>query len=251
MTFEILTLFPSIFEDYFKLGVIGKAVEKSVLDLRVFNIRDFTHDRHRQADDYPYGGGAGMVIKAEPVLEAFKKISGDGKPRHVILLSPQGTLFTQRKAEELKECSQNLLFICGRYEGIDERVRIIVDEELSIGDYILTGGELAALVIIDTIARLVPGALGDENSCKEESFSWGILDYPHYTRPSVIGNLSVPDILLSGNHQEIWRWRRKQALRNTLLKRPDLLEKVDLSREDIELLEKIKEEFQHEQDKGN
>lgn len=251
MTFEILTLFPSIFEDYFKLGVIGKAIEKAVLGVRIFNIRDFTHDRHRQVDDYPYGGGAGMVIKAEPVLEAYEHISRDGLPRRVILLSPQGTLYTQGKAEELKEREENLLFICGRYEGIDERVRSIVDEEISIGDYILTGGELAALVIIDSIARLVPGALGDENSSREESFSWGILDYPHYTRPSVVGNHSVPDILLSGNHQEIWRWRRKQALRNTFLKRPDLLEKVALSGEDMKLLEKIKEEIHHEQDQGN
>ncbi|MEE9523856.1 MAG: tRNA (guanosine(37)-N1)-methyltransferase TrmD [Thermodesulfovibrionales bacterium] len=251
MTFEVLTIFPQFFEAYFNTGILKKASERSVFTYSIFDLRDFTHDKHRQVDDYPYGGGAGMVFIAEPVIEAVEKIKSDNKSRKVILLSPQGKRFTQKKAEELQKSGDNLLFICGRYEGIDERIKCVVDEEISIGDYILTGGELPALVIIDGIVRLIPGALGDENSSKEESFSWGILDYPHYTRPRQLRGMGVPEVLLSGNHKEIWLWRREQALWNTLKKRPDLLDKVNLTDIDIEMLNKIKEDLQDEQDKGD
>jgi tRNA (guanine37-N1)-methyltransferase len=251
MTFEVLTIFPQFFEAYFDAGILKKAHDRSVCTYRIFDLRDFTHDKHRQIDDQPYGGGAGMVFMAEPVVEAVETIKKDNKSRKVILLSPQGERFTQKKAEELRESGDNLLFICGRYEGIDERIKCVVDEEISIGDYILTGGELPALVIIDGIVRLIPGALGDENSSKEESFSWGILDYPHYTRPRRLRGMDVPEVLLSGNHKEIWQWRREQALRNTLEKRPDLLDKAQLSDSDIEILNRIKEDLKDEQDKGD
>jgi tRNA (guanine37-N1)-methyltransferase len=237
--------------EYLNLGILKKAADKSLIDFRIYNLRDFTHDRHRQVDDYPYGGGAGMVLKVEPVFEAVESIKKDRKERRVILLSPQGTLFTQRKAEALRDRYRTLLFICGRYEGTDERIKCVVDEEVSVGDYILTGGELAALVIIDSISRLIPGALGDDASSVEESFSWGILDYPHYTRPGKFRDMAVPDILLSGNHRGIWLWRRKQALRNTLLKRPDLFETVTLTDRDKQMLDEIKEELKHEQNTGH
>lgn len=251
MTFEILTLFPQFFETYFDTGIVKKAGEKSLFSYRIHNLRDFTHDRHRQVDDHPFGGGAGMVLKAEPVIEAVEHIRNDNVNRKVILLSPQGKPFSQQKAEQLRDCGGSLLFICGRYEGIDDRVKCVVDEEISIGDYILTGGELPALVIIDSIVRLIPGALGDENSSKEESFSWGILDYPHYTRPREFRGMEVPEALLSGNHKQIWLWRRKQALRNTLIKRPDLFSKVELNEDDLKMIHDIKEELKNEQDKGN
>jgi len=248
MRFDILTIFPDFVEEYLKTGIVGRAVERALIECRVHNLRDYTHDRHRQVDDYPYGGGAGMVMKVEPVVEAVEKIRADGLDRNVILLSPQGHPFSQQKAEKLRDEGRPLLFVCGRYEGIDERVRCVVDEEISIGDYVLTGGELAALVIIDGIVRLIPGALGDENSSTEESFTWGILDYPHYTRPREFRGMEVPEVLLSGNHREIWRWRRKQALKNTLLKRPDLLERAELDESDIKMLEEIKEELENAQD---
>lgn len=251
MIFEVLTIFPRIFETYFNVGILKKAEEKSLVTLRAYNLRNFTHDRHGQVDDYPYGGGAGMVIKAGPAIEAVETIKKDNVKRRVILLSPQGVPYSQEKAEELRDSEEALLFICGRYEGIDERIQCVVDEEVSIGDYVLTGGELPALVIIDSIVRLIPGALGDEDSPIEESFSWGILDYPHYTRPRYIGDLGVPDVLLSGNHKEIGLWRRRQALKKTLLSRPDLIEKVVLDGEDIKMLNEIKEELRDEQDTGD
>ncbi|GBE00033.1 tRNA (guanine-N(1)-)-methyltransferase [bacterium BMS3Abin07] len=251
MIFEVLTIFPSIFETYFNTGILKKAEDKALVSFRVFNLRDFTHDRHKQVDDYPYGGGAGMVFKAEPVIEAVEHIREDNKNRKVIHLSPPGVPYSQKKAEQLRDSCEAMLFICGRYEGIDERIKCVVDEEISIGDYILSGGELAALVIIDSITRLIPGALGDENSSREESFSWGILDYPHYTRPRRIRGMDVPEVLLSGNHEKVRFWRRKQALRNTLIKRPDLFKDIKLDKDDKILFDKIKEELKHEQDKGN
>ncbi len=251
MIFDVLTIFPEIIESYVHSSIVGKAVEKGIVQCRVHNIRDYTHDRHKQVDDCPFGGGAGMVIKAAPVIEAVESIQRDGKDRKVLLMSPQGVPFTQRKAEELKDAVSAIVLICGRYEGIDERVKYVVDEEVSIGDYILTGGELAALVIIDGVVRLLPGALGDESSSREESFSWGILDYPHYTRPRRFRGMDVPEVLVSGNHKDITLWRREQALRNTLLKRPDLLDTLELDKTDKELLERIKEELHHAQDKGD
>ncbi|MDW7972081.1 MAG: tRNA (guanosine(37)-N1)-methyltransferase TrmD [Thermodesulfovibrio sp.] len=237
MRFEVLTIFPEVIECYIKHGVIGKALKKGVAEVKIYNLRDFTSDKHRKVDDYPYGGGAGMVMQIEPFFNAIKSIKTDGNPRRVILLSPQGRRFNQELAKEFLEDRLTLLLICGRYEGIDERVKNFIDEEISIGDYVLSGGELPALVIIDSILRLIPGALGDEISAREESFMRGILDYPHYTRPEEFEGMKVPEILLSGNHRKIALWRRKEALKNTLVRRPDLLK--SLMSEDIKILREL------------
>lgn len=238
--FDIITIFPEMFSAYLGESILKRAAQKGLLDVKLFNPRDFTTDRHRTVDDYPYGGGAGMVMKVEPIYNALDSIKADGRERLTILTSPQGKPYTQGMAESLALEARRVVIICGRYEGIDERVRqSLVDEELSIGDYVLTGGELAALVIIDSVARLIPGVLGDGDSVKEESFSWGLLDYPHYTRPPEFKGMKVPEVLLSGNHKVIWRNRRREAIRRTLLRRPDLLEKVSLSSEDIEILNEL------------
>lgn len=238
--FDIITIFPEIFYAYLGESILKRALQKKLLDIKVYNLRDFTTDKHKTVDDYPYGGGPGMVMKIEPIYNAVQAIKADGLERFTVMLSPQGKVFNQGMAESLSEEKRRILFICGRYEGIDERVReSLVDEEISIGDYVMTGGELAALVIIDSIARLIPGVLGDEESAKEESFTWGILDYPHYTRPPDFMGMKVPEVLLSGNHKEIWRWRRREAIKRTLQKRPDILKSVELSREDKEILEDI------------
>lgn len=243
MLIDIITLFPEIIKTYLSQGVIKKAIEGGLVQIRIHNLRDFTKDRHRTVDDYPYGGGSGMVMKPEPIFEAVDFIKSDGMPRLVILLTPQGKVFNQKMARELSQEKRGLLFICGRYEAIDERVRHIVDEEISIGDYILSGGELPALVIIDAVLRLIPGVLGNYSSLKEESFEWGILDYPHYTRPPEFRGLRVPEVLLSGDHEAIRRWRRKEALKRTLQRRPDLIDKTLLSDEDLILIKEIKEEL--------
>lgn len=238
--FDIITIFPEIFHAYLGESILKRALHKGLLNVRVYNLRDFTTDKHRTVDDYPYGGGPGMVMKIEPIYNAVQAIKSDGIERLTIMLSPQGKVYNQETAEALSTEDRRILFICGRYEGIDERVRVsLVDEEISIGDYVLTGGELAALVIIDSIARLIPGVLGDEESAKEESFTWGILDYPHYTRPPEFMGMKVPEVLLSGNHKEIWKWRRMEAIKRTLQRRPDLLESVELSKEDREMLKDI------------
>jgi len=240
MKCDVLTLFPDIITAYLKESILKRAQEKKLLEVRVYNIRDFVSDKHKTVDDYPFGGGAGMVMKPEPFFEAIDFLKKDNEQRRIILLSPQGKPFNQRLAEEFSIEKRRFVFICGRYEGIDERVRVsLIEEEISIGDYVITGGELAALVIIDAAARLIPGALGDERSAEEESFSWGLLDYPHYTRPREFRGLSVPDILLSGNHKEIWRWRRKEAIRKTLKVRPDLIEKMQLSEEDKKIISEL------------
>ncbi|MGD0282183.1 MAG: tRNA (guanosine(37)-N1)-methyltransferase TrmD [Dissulfurispiraceae bacterium] len=250
--FDIITIFPEMFSAYLGESILKRAAQKGLLDVKLFNLRDFTTDKHRTVDDYPYGGGSGMVMKIEPIHAAVDSIKADGRDRLTILMSPQGKPFTQRVAESLAGESRRLIFICGRYEGIDERVRqSLVDEELSIGDYVLTGGELAALVIIDSIARLIPGVLGDADSVKEESFSWGLLDYPHYTRPPEFMGMRVPDVLLSGNHKEIWKSRRREAIRRTLLRRPDLLEKVSLSSEDIVILNELCSDRYVAKDRGD
>jgi len=243
MKFDIITIFPEIFNSYLNESILKRAIEKKLIEITIHNLRDFTKDKHRTVDDYPYGGGAGMVLKPEPFFSAVESIKADGIPRRTIMLSPQGKVFNQDIAFSMSKASNNLLFICGRYEAIDERVREnLVDEEISIGDYILTGGELPALVIIDGIARLIPGVLGDERSKEDESFTRGILDYPHYTRPPEFRGLKVPDVLLSGNHKDIWKWRRKEALKRTMLRRPDIIKKVSLSDEDYKLFSEIKEE---------
>ncbi|MDZ4383214.1 MAG: tRNA (guanosine(37)-N1)-methyltransferase TrmD [Thermodesulfovibrionia bacterium] len=242
MKCDVLTLFPDIINAYLKESILKRAQEKKLIEVKIYNIRDFASDKHKIVDDYPYGGGPGMVLKPEPLFNVIDFLKKDNEPRKIILLSPQGRPFDQRLAGEFSEEKRRLVFICGRYEGIDERVMSLIDEEISIGDYVMTGGELAALVIIDTSARLIKGALGDEKSTEEESFSWGLLDYPHYTRPREFRGLSVPDILVSGNHKEIWLWRRREAIRKTFKVRPELLEKIQLTDEDKKILSEIKEE---------
>ncbi len=242
---DILTLFPEIFSAYLTEGMLKRASQRGLIDINVHNLRDYTKDKHRTVDDYPYGGGSGMVMKPEPFFTAIEALNPDAIKRRVITLSPAGKKFDQEMALELSKETRQLIFLCGRYEAVDERVRMaLADDELSIGDYVLTGGELPALVIIDAVARLIPGVLGDEHSAEVESFSWGILDYPHYTRPPVFGGLKVPEVLLSGNHKDIQRWRRKEALRRTVLRRPDLLEKFSLTEEDKKLMNEIKEDSQ-------
>ena len=244
MKCDVITIFPDIFDAYLREGIMRRALQKGILEVNVHNLRDYTSDRHRTVDDYPYGGGAGMVMKPEPFFSAVEALCPDHAKRRVILLSPAGNTFDYQKAVELSGEDRRIIFLCGRYEAIDERVRtFLADEEISIGDYVLTGGELPALVIIDAVVRLLPDALGDELSAVEDSFSGGILDYPHYTRPPLFRNLAVPEVLLSGNHREIEQWRRKEALRRTLDRRPDLLEKCTLSREEDIFLREIKEDL--------
>jgi tRNA (guanine37-N1)-methyltransferase len=245
MKCDILTIFPQIFHAYFGEGMLKRAMMKGLIDINVHDLRDYTEDKHRTTDDYPYGGGSGMVMKPEPFFKAVEKINPEAEKRRVVILSPAGKKFDQDMAEEFSKEERRLIFLCGRYEAIDERVgAALADDELSVGDYVLTGGELPALVIIDAAARLIPGVLGDERSAEVESFTWGILDYPHYTRPPMFRGLEAPEVLLSGNHKDIWRWRRKEALRRTLQRRPDLLEKLSISDEDCKLIKEIKEESQ-------
>jgi tRNA (guanine37-N1)-methyltransferase len=232
----ILTLFPRMVEGPLRESILGKAREKGLLETRIVDIRDFAEGKHRVTDDVPYGGGAGMVMKPEPLVSAIESARA-GLPRaRVILLSPQGARFDQAKAEELSR-SEEMILVCGRYEGVDERVRGHVDEELSIGDFVLTGGEFAALAVVDAVARLVPGVLGNEESSRTESFTGGpILEGPQYTRPPEFRGQSVPQALLSGDHARIARWRRRQALVRTRERRPDLFARLSLSKEDEKLL---------------
>ncbi|MGC9001433.1 MAG: tRNA (guanosine(37)-N1)-methyltransferase TrmD [Dictyoglomus sp.] len=240
---DIVTIFPEMFKGPFEVSILKKAQDKGLVEIKVYNLRDFTEDKHRTVDDYPYGGGSGMVMKPEPIFKAVRSLKKEDS--EVILLSPSGDLFNQKIAEELSK-KNHLILICGRYEGVDERVKSIITREISIGDYVLTGGEIPAMVIVDAVVRLVPGVLGDPDSLREESFQWGILEYPQYTHPRDFEGMKVPDILLSGNHERIRRWRRKEALKKTFLKRPDLLEKTSLTQEDLELLEEIKKELREE-----
>jgi tRNA (guanine37-N1)-methyltransferase len=236
MIIDILTIFPGMVAGPITESIIGKAIDRKLIDIRVINIRDYAADPHRTTDDRPFGGGSGMVMKPEPLVAAIGNVREKDPAAKVILLSPQGKLFDQGIAFELSQMN-HICLVCGRYEGVDERIRNhYVDDEISIGDYVLTGGELPALVIVDAVARLLPGVLGSNESLSEESFITGLLEYPHYTRPEIFENHRVPDILLSGNHGAIRRWRRQQALIRTWQRRPDLLEKNQLSREDEELL---------------
>jgi len=242
MRCDILTLFPGMVSSVLGESILKRAQAKGLLNVRVINIRDFTFDKHHTADDYPYGGGAGMVLKAEPVLKAIDFIREGDDNLRILMMSPQGKRYDQGMASELSREERRIVIICGHYEGIDERVRTYLSpEEVSIGDYVLTGGELAALVIIDSMVRLIPGVLGDSASVEDESFNQ-LLDYPHYTRPARLREMDVPSVLLSGNHKVIRQWRRRQAVINTLNKRPDILDKSVLSEEDMKLLEEIKEE---------
>lgn len=240
MNVHILTLFPEMIEQGLSSSIIGRARDKNLIKLNPVNIRDYAENKHKQVDDYPYGGGAGMVMQPQPIISAYKDIIKglDIKPR-LIYLTPQGKTFNQSMAKELSK-EKELIFLCGHYEGIDERViDLIVTDEISIGDYVLTGGELAAMVIIDAVSRLIPGVLNNDESAETESFYEGLLEYPQYTRPFNYEGLKVPEILLSGNHAKIAYWRREQSLIRTALKRPDLLEKANLTEEDRILLKKL------------
>jgi tRNA (guanine37-N1)-methyltransferase len=224
MKIDVLTLFPEMFAGPLDVSIVGRARKSGLLDLRVHNLRDWTHDRHKTVDDRPFGGGAGMVMKPEPLFEAVEALGGE--QAHVLLLGPAGRPFTQAIARELAQ-RQHVLLICGSYEGVDERVREgLVDDELSIGDYVLTNGGLPAMVVIDAVTRLLPGALGDEHSAADESFSHGLLEYPHYTRPAEFRGMKVPEVLLSGHHAEIEKWRAAQARQRTAERRPDLLKRT-------------------------
>ncbi|MDD2510977.1 MAG: tRNA (guanosine(37)-N1)-methyltransferase TrmD [Syntrophomonas sp.] len=236
MRIDILTLFPEMFVSPFNESIIRRAREQGILTINTINIRDFARDRHQQVDDYPYGGGAGMVLKADVLGTAIEEVKDSAS--WVIYMSPQGKPLSQTRVRELARMEQ-LLIICGHYEGIDERIMARVNEEISIGDYILTGGELPAMVLVDAIARLIPGVLGDENSALEESFSYSLLEYPQYTRPASYGEQEVPEILLSGHHENIRRWRKKQSLLRTFLKRPELLLEKCLDAEEESLLQEI------------
>ncbi len=238
---DILTLFPEMFTGVLESSILGKAQEKGLVEYHVTNFRDFSESKHGTVDDTPYGGGGGMVLKPEPLFRAVESLSAEKKPR-VILMCPQGKRYNQKIAEELAQ-EEHLVFICGHYEGYDERIRqFLVTDEISIGDYVLTGGELGAMVVVDSVVRLQPGALGNETSAVTDSYSTGLLEYPHYTRPAEFRGWKVPDILLSGHHANIERWRLKESLRRTLERRPDLLENMELSKEAKTLLEEIKQE---------
>jgi tRNA (guanine37-N1)-methyltransferase len=240
--FDIVTIFPRMIEAGLAEGVVGRGVQNGVLDVAIHDLRAFTTDRHRSVDDVPYGGGPGMVMKAEPLVRAVDRVRNSrGAPDAVVLLSPQGRVFTQAEAVRLSTLS-HLVLLCGRYEGMDDRVgALVAAEEISIGDYVLSGGELPALVVLDAVSRLVPGVVGTRQSVEDDSFARGLLDYPHYTRPVEFGGLKVPDVLLSGHHAEVQRWRRRAALERTLTRRPDLLETADLDDEDRRVLQEIQE----------
>lgn len=244
MQIDILTLFPEMFSGVLGQSILQKAVEKSAVNYNVVNFREFADNKHSTVDDYPYGGGAGMVLKAQPIFDAVESLKENakcGSPR-VILLCPQGERYEQRKAEELAK-EEHLIFICGHYEGYDERIREhVVTDEISIGDYVLTGGELGAMVVVDSVVRLLPEVLGNQESHMKDSFSTGLLEHPHYTRPADFRGLKVPDVLISGNHKLIEEWRNKEALRRTLARRPDLLEKIELTDEQEKWLNEIKKE---------
>jgi len=240
MKFNILTLFPGLISPFLEEGVLGRSFKKGLLGVDIINIRSFARGKHKVADDRPFGGGSGMVMKPGPIYRALESIDKE-KKSSVILLSPQGQKFTQPMAWKLADMDQ-IILICGRYEGVDERIiSNHVDMELSIGDYILSGGELGALIVLDAVARLIPGVLGCDSSNKEDSFEGNLLKYPQYTRPNNFMGEDVPEVLLSGDHQKINEWRRKQSLKRTFLKRPDLLEKISLDNEDEDLLAKLKE----------
>ena len=221
MKIDVLTLFPEMFAGPLDVSIIQRARSAGLLDLRIHNLRDYTHDRHKTVDDKPFGGGPGMVLKTEPIFEAVDNLAGEST--RVILMTPIGRTFNQAAARELSQ-QEHLLLLCGSYEGVDERVReALADDELSIGDYVLTNGGLPAMVVIDAVTRLLPGALGDDESSRDESFSQSLLEYPHYTRPAEFQGIKVPEVLLSGNHAEIARWRAEQARLRTATRRPDLM----------------------------
>lgn len=249
MQFEVFTLLPEVFPPYLESSILKRAIQRGLIGVRIHNIRDYTHDKHHITDDTPYGGGGGMVMKPEPIFEAIESVLGltaphspptTGSNTPIILLSPQGRVFNQRIAKELSG-HERIALLCGRYEGVDERVREhLVTDEISIGDYVLTGGELPALILIDAVSRLLPGVLGDPTGAEDDSHSMGLLEYPHYTKPAEFRGWKVPDVLLSGDHAKIEKWRREQALLHTFNKRPDMLEEAKLSEKDLKFIENLK-----------
>ena len=253
MRFEVFTLLPEVFPPYLESSILQRARQRGLIDVRLHNIRDYTHDRHHITDDTPYGGGGGMVMKPEPVFEAVESVLGldpalaqssptEGARRGipVILLTPQGRVFTQRVAEELSRL-ERVALLCGRYEGVDERVRLhLVTDEISVGDYVLTGGELPALIVIDAVTRLLPGVLGDPTGAQDDSHAMGLLEYPHYTKPPEFRGWKVPDVLQTGNHARIEQWRREQALLRTYNRRPDMIEKAELTDKDRKFIEGLR-----------
>jgi tRNA (guanine37-N1)-methyltransferase len=239
MNIHVLSLFPDMFKGVFGASILKKAQEKGAVKLEVTDLRGFSGNKHNQVDDYPYGGGAGMVLKPEPMFSAVEAITAGKNPR-IILMCPQGERFTQKKAEELAQ-EQELVFLCGHYEGYDERIRQhLVTDEISIGDFVLTGGELGAMTVIDSVIRLLPGVLGQEDSHIQDSFSTGLLEHPHYTRPAEFRGMKVPDVLLSGNHAKIEQWRAEESLKRTFERRPDLLENYPLTDKQKMYVEKLK-----------
>ena len=250
MKINVFTLFPEVFQTYLETSILKRAIQNQLVKVYLNNIRNWTVDKHHVIDDQPYGGGGGMVMKPEPIFTAVERVLGDGFEYPIILLTPQGRLFDQSVAYELSE-QRELALLCGRYEGVDERVRQhLVTDEISIGDYVLSGGELPAMVIIDSIVRLLPGALGDPTGAQEDSHSSGLLEYPHYTRPADFRGWEVPEVLSSGDHARIDRWRREQALLRTFQRRPDLLEMADLSDEDQEFLDSLEQDDSSEPSKA-
>jgi tRNA (guanine37-N1)-methyltransferase len=256
MRFEVFTLLPEVFPPYLESSILQRARQRGLIDVRVHNIRDYTHDKHHTTDDTPYGGGGGMVMKPEPVFEAIESVLGQDRDplpaqpvaNPIILLTPQGRVFSQGVAGELSR-HERIALLCGRYEGVDERIREhLVTDEISVGDYVLTGGELPALLIIDAVSRLLPGVLGDPTGAEDDSHAMGLLEYPHYTKPPEFRGWRVPDVLASGNHARIEQWRREQALARTYARRPDMLERAELSDKDRKFLEGLKSKLAQEPD---
>jgi len=242
MRFDFVTIFPRMFDPLIAEGVIARGIKQQLLDVRVHDLRDYTSDKHRSTDDEAYGGGPGMVMLAEPVLKCVETISGGAPAPHVILTTPQGRRFDQSLAKELA-AKDWLVFLCGRYEGFDHRVHeALQPDEISVGDFVVSGGELPAMLIADAVGRMVEGVVGNQGSVEEDSFFNGLLDYPHYTRPLELRGMKVPDILMSGHHEKIRKWRKEKALAATLSRRPDLLEKADLDEEEQQIVERLKAE---------
>ena len=246
MKFDILTIFPDMLEGPLTASILGKAADKGLIEINLHNLRDWAEGKHKVTDDTPYGGGDGMVMKVEPVAAALSELREKRPASRVLLMSPQGKTFQQADAERFSQ-EAGLVFVCGRYEGFDERIRSLVDEEISLGDFVLTGGELAAATILDATARLLPGVLGAAGSAQGDSFSDGLLEYPQYTRPAEFKGVRVPEVLASGNHQLIAKWRRREQLRRTLERRPELLESAPLSKEDLLYLDELRAALEQEQ----
>lgn len=244
MRIDILTLFPEMFPSVFQSSMLGRAIQKELLTVDVHNIRDYSDNKHRKADDYPFGGGAGMVMMAQPIFDCMESVLA-GRPARRILLSPRGKVLSTQLARELAK-EEHLVLLCGHYEGVDERVRTIIDEEISIGDYVLTGGELPAMVLVDCLSRFIPGVLGSAESAEDESFSDGLLEYPQYTRPAEFRGMRVPEVLLNGHHANINAWRKVQSIIKTKQMRPDLMREIPLTKKEKKLLEELEKEPEHQ-----